>query len=175
MAAVRARVLAVAVMVITVAAIAATGYAVASGSEHAGRATGIVRVDVARLRPGGVVVTGYRYRTRPDEPGAPVLVAETYRHTYLALIGVSTHLGCRVEWVHASGYRRFEHFPQVAFEDPCGGSLFALDGSCIGGPCPRGLDRIGSSLVDAHLQIDLRDRVPGAPRDPSSQLDVVIP
>jgi Rieske Fe-S protein len=43
----------------------------------------------------------------------------------------------------------------IAFEDPCGGSTFALDGRCIGGPCPRDLDRYAVKLVDHTATFDL--------------------
>jgi Rieske Fe-S protein len=59
-----------------------------------------------------------------------------------ALWSRSTHLGCRtVPTRDAASVDR-----ATVFEDPCGGSVFGLDGSCLSGPCPRALDEFTVEL-----------------------------
>src|SRR5262245_26794758 len=48
-----------------------------------------------------------------------------------ALWARSPHLGCRVEPIRKL---QTKSAPGVAFGDPCGGSLFAIDGRCLDGP-----------------------------------------
>ena len=95
----------------------------------------------------------------------PVLVAAQPNGTFNAFLGRSPHLGCRINWV---GDRTVAHFasdvPQVAFEDPCGGAVFALDGTCLGGPCNRGLDRFEIRMIGERATVDLRQLTPGEPR-----------
>jgi hypothetical protein len=52
----------------------------------------------------------------------------------------------------------------MEFQDPCGGSVFALDGDCIGGPCPRNLDRCRVNLRDHVAEIDVNELLKGSPR-----------
>ena len=66
------------------------------------------------------------------------------------------HLGCAVK---PADDVDIPHRDTIAFTDPCDGSQFALDGRCVEGPCPRGLDefrvveRGGVEYFDlAHLQ-----------------------
>jgi Rieske Fe-S protein len=153
------------VVVAAVATIAALG----GGGEHPEPST-IATVNVSRLRPGDVLVTDHFVSLPNQASPAPVFVADTPENVLVALIGRSTHLGCRVQWVHARGYHRFETHPEVAFEDPCGGSLFALNGDCVGGPCPRGLYRLRSTSTGAELRIDLGEIIDGKPRSPDAQL-----
>lgn len=151
------------------ALIAISAAVVALSKGHGSPASGVVTVDVPRVRSGDVVSTSYTASVA-NLHAAPVFVVDVPHEGYVALVGRSTHLGCRVEWVHAAGYRRFENHPDVVFEDPCGGSLFALNGECIGGPCPRGLDRFAVATAGAILRINLRETTTGQPRDPEAQL-----
>jgi Rieske Fe-S protein len=100
-----------------------------------------------------------------------VFVVDVPREGIIALVGRSTHLGCLVKWVHAADYRRFEQHPEVTFEDPCGGSLFALNGDCLGGPCPRGLDRFSATENGTELSVNVSDVNLGRKRNPTAQLD----
>jgi Rieske Fe-S protein len=84
----------------------------------------------------------------------------------MAFLGVSTHLGCRLlapgdPW-YGEGFTRTSL--RYLFEDPCGGSVYALNGDCTGGPCPRGLDRYGVKNVDGNAEIDLKHLMAGPPR-----------
>ncbi len=58
----------------------------------------------------------------------------------LALFMVCTHLGCLYQWQDAQGI----------FRCPCHGSRFSYDGTYIGGPAPRSLDRFVVQAVDAN-------------------------
>ena len=53
---------------------------------------------------------------------------------------VCPHLGCGVDWNEKTG----------KFDCPCHASSFDLDGRCLGGPSPRGLDELD-------LQVEGRD------------------
>jgi Rieske Fe-S protein len=128
---------------------------------------GVAGVDVAGLRPGDVLTTRYTASPTNTETRATVFVVDVPGEGVLALLGRSTHLGCRVEWVHAAGYHRFEQRRDVVFEDPCGGSVFALNGDCVGGPCPRGLDRFSATVGGTQLRIDLTDINPGRTHQPT--------
>ena len=121
--------------------------------------SGVVTLDVRELRPGDVLTTRYTVTK-----GARVFVANVPDEGFVALLGRSTHLGCRVAWVHAPGYKRFGRLPGVAFEDPCGGSQFGLNGACLDGPCPRGLDRFKTTGIGSQLRINLSEIESGAPR-----------
>lgn len=166
---VRARVLVV--LALSAAVLAGTALALwISTSGHRHEASGLVTVKVADLHPGDVLTT--RYTTSvADRQHVPVFVADVPHEGMVALVGISTHLGCRVEWVHAPGYQRFEHHAQVAFEDPCGGSLFALNGDCLGGPCPRGLDRYSATSIGTELRINLNEINLGLNRQPTAVLN----
>ena len=145
--------------------VVATAAVVALSQGNRDRASsGWVAVDVSRLAPGGVETTHYSVLDR-----APVFVVDVRGAGVLALVGRSPHLGCRVEWVAAPGYTRFEKHAAVAFEDPCGGSVFGLDGACLGGPCPRGLDRLATRRTGERLQVNLDDIITG-PRRQDAQL-----
>lgn len=125
---------------------------------------GTVAIDVDRLGPGQVMPV------QSSLPGQPkwsrrVFVVHLRGDRITAFLGRSTHLGCRL-WFHGDS-----HFGEglstvrgIAFQDPCGGSTFALDGDCIGGPCPRGLDRYRVDVRDGTAEIDLNHLLEGAPR-----------
>jgi Rieske Fe-S protein len=65
-----------------------------------------------------------------------------------ALWAKSPQLGCQVQPYNG------KTVAHAVFVDPCGGSHFAIDGSCLDGPCPRGLDgfrilhRAGTDYAD---------------------------
>ena len=52
------------------------------------------------------------------------------------LIGICTHLGCRVRWIPE----------QQGFFCPCHNGAFSKDGKVTGGPPPRPLDRFESKV-----------------------------
>jgi Rieske Fe-S protein len=81
-------------------------------------------------------------------------------------LGISTHLGCRLvtrgDPTFGDGFASSRDM--APFEDPCGGSTYALNGDCVGGPCPRGLDRYHVQITDGTARIDLEQLVPGPAR-----------
>jgi len=97
---------------------------------------------------------------------ARLFIARPTSDDVRAYLAVSTHLGCRLllpshedhgEGFSATSSRSF-------FEDPCGGSLYSLDGKCTSGPCPRGLDGYPVEVRDDHADIDLRHLIRGSAR-----------
>lgn len=57
---------------------------------------------------------------------------------------ICPHLGCRYEWVAAA-----EHF-----YCPCHHSVFALDGTVLGGPAPRPLDTLPIRIEGDELHVE---------------------
>ena len=87
----------------------------------------------------------------------------------LALLGVSTHLGCRVLWPDDPRFGAGAALTdKVEYVDPCGGSVWAKDGTCIGGPCPRGLDRYPVTVKRGTAEFDLTQLQTGPARGTSS-------
>jgi Rieske Fe-S protein len=114
--------------------------------------------------PRGTVMTT-RYTVVAGElRHAPVFVARETDGDLVAFLGRSTHLGCQVALANDPRWPRFRQAPNVAFEDPCGGSVWAVDGDCLGGPCPRGLSTFPLKVTGDTAQIDLSRTVPGKPR-----------
>lgn len=158
----RARMLLVLVLA-SVVAFASVAVLVALQGSRATRA-GAVTVNVSHLGPGQVMPT------EASLPGQPkwsrrIFVVRVPSDGVMAFLARSTHLGCRL-WFrgdphHGQGSFRVRG---VAFRDPCGGSTFALDGDCIGGPCPRGLDRYRVDVRDGKAEIDVEHLFKGPPR-----------
>lgn len=148
-------------IVLTAVAILIAGFAALSALRGDDSSSHATTVDVSGLHPGEVLPVDV---TLPDadQSKARVFVVHPTGRRVTALLGISTHLGCRLLF---RGDQRFgEGFTgldQFVFEDPCGGSTFTLDGRCVGGPCPRDLDRYEVKLVDHTATFDLRDLVRG--------------
>jgi Rieske Fe-S protein len=126
--------------------------------------SGVVAVSLTGLRPGHARAVAV---TLPDEKHtkARIFVVRRPHHQVAAFLGVSTHLGCRLLLPGDPRYGQgFTVTRQLAFEDPCGGSVFALSGDCMGGPCPRGLDRYPLDVRDNIAEVDLNHLVKGAAR-----------
>lgn len=62
---------------------------------------------------------------------------------FAAISNVCTHLGCRVRWIEG----------EEQFFCPCHNGIFGKDGSVIGGPPPRPLDRFETKLENGVLFI----------------------
>ena len=60
---------------------------------------------------------------------------------FIAMSNICTHLGCRVRWIP----------DQEGFYCPCHNGVFAKDGTVVGGPPPRPLDRFVSKVEDGVL------------------------
>lgn len=91
------------------------------------RVTAVGEVQDAWLRLDHVTV-GSCWLVRATE-GAPIRAFST----------ICPHLGCGVDWNDKTG----------KFDCPCHASSFDLEGRCLSGPSPRGLDELEVS-VDAH-------------------------
>ena len=64
-----------------------------------------------------------------------------------------THLGCQYAWNPASGH----------FECPCHGSVYATDGTVLGGPAPRRLDTLPTRIKDGRLSVEWQQFRSGTP------------
>jgi len=62
---------------------------------------------------------------------------------FIVMSNICTHLGCRVRWIPN----------QDGFYCPCHNGVFAKDGTVIGGPPPRPLDRFESKVEEGVLFI----------------------
>jgi len=60
---------------------------------------------------------------------------------YVVMSNVCTHLGCRIRWLAEKN----------SFFCPCHNGAFSKDGSVIGGPPPRSLDRFESKVENDTL------------------------
>lgn len=60
---------------------------------------------------------------------------------FVAMSNICTHLGCRVRWIAEEN----------GFFCPCHNGVFAKDGSVLGGPPPRPLDRFETKVEDGNL------------------------
>lgn len=161
----RGRLLVGVTLFVLVAAVAVFGSTLwRTGQRAAGpNRSGVVMLDVSGMRAGQVktivrpipAVHGTRY---------PVFVVAEKHERFGAFLGRSPHLGCRVSWVGDPIYPRFSDVQQDAFEDPCSGAMFTIDGGCFAGPCARGLDRLHTTLANGTLRIDLNTLIAGAPK-----------
>ena len=126
---------------------------------------GVLTTTIADVGPGHAKAITVEL---PDEhhTRARVFLARPTTDDVRAYLAVSTHLGCRLllpsdedygEGFTATSFRSF-------FEDPCGGSLYSLDGKCTSGPCPRGLDGYAVEVRGDHAEVDLRRLLRGSPR-----------
>ncbi len=57
---------------------------------------------------------------------------------------ICPHLGCQYDWNTSSGH----------FECPCHGSVYALDGTVLGGPAPRRLDTLPTRIEKGELYVE---------------------
>jgi Rieske Fe-S protein len=121
-----------------------------------------VAVDVSSLRRGKVLPVRVELPP-PDGRNVRVFFVRQPGGHVDAFLGVSTHLGCALLIPQDARFGRgFTEGPGMApFQDPCGGSTYSLDGECVGGPCPRGLDRYVVRRTDHTASIDLTRLVAG--------------
>ena len=67
---------------------------------------------------------------------------------------ICPHLGCRYSWDESEGH----------FVCPCHGSVFAINGTVLGGPAPRPLDSLPSKVENGELYIEWEQFEPGISR-----------
>lgn len=109
-----------------------------------------------RLAPGEGVETdclrdssaGHRRLT-----GVVVHLVRSEDDSFRALSGQSTHLGEMVAWLPDF----FWEGQRGWFHEPCHGDTYALDGSRIFGPAPRGLDGFEVRIEDGMVIVDPTD------------------
>jgi Rieske Fe-S protein len=153
------------VLLLTSVAAAALIAAVVALSGSSGHKPGVIAVDVAALKAGQVMPVE---ATLPGQPkwSRRVFVVHLRGDGVDAFLARSTHLGCRLLTRGDDGFGDgLFRLDGIAFEDPCGGSTYALDGDCIGGPCPRGLDRYSVQVRGDTAEIDLNDLLKGPARN----------
>ena len=66
---------------------------------------------------------------------------------------ICPHLGCHYNWNPASGH----------FECPCHGSVYAPDGTVLGGPAPRRLDTLPTKIENGELYVEWKQFKSGTP------------
>lgn len=66
---------------------------------------------------------------------------------------ICPHLGCYYNWNSASG----------RFECPCHGSVYAPDGTVLGGPAPRRLDTLPTKIENGKLYVEWKQFKSGTP------------
>ena len=159
----RARVVLIVSTVVLLAVLGAGAAALFAGTGSGrGYTYGIALDDLPDEQPVGVAV---RLPGLDGPPGRVIFVRDGSSVT--AFSAVDTRTGCEVL---IPGDRDYDELvsprPRTAplLGDNCGGSRWAIDGRCLGGPCPRDLDRYPVEVVDGRATVDVRDRVVGAPR-----------
>lgn len=65
-----------------------------------------------------------------------------------------THLGCGYRWDN----------PERKFKCPCHASVFAIDGSVLGGPAPRPLDRLPVKVENGVVYVIYKEFKAGLPK-----------
>ncbi len=70
-------------------------------------------------------------------------VVKTPSNEVVAFSPICTHLGCSIHWDD----------PTKKFVCPCHNSVFNMDGTVVGGPAPRPLDRFEVKVANNQLQI----------------------
>lgn len=66
---------------------------------------------------------------------------------------ICPHLGCHYDWNPTSGH----------FECPCHGSVYAPDGTVLGGPAPRRLDTLPTKIENGELYVEWKQFKSGTP------------
>ncbi len=166
----RARALAVA-LVVTSGVVGAVALLTVLDSAGPDRPATVVTADISALKNGRVLPVAVTLpstalpSSRSDERAARVLFVRRGGQIN-AFLGVSTHLGCSLlvpgDPKYGEGFNENPDDPKV--EDPCGGSTYALDGRCVGGPCPRDLDRYHVRRSGDTALIDLERLIAGPPK-----------
>lgn len=163
----RARALAVA-LVVTSGVIGVVVLLAVLDSAGPDRPAKLLTADISTLKNGRVMPVAVTLpstalpSSRSDEREARVLFIRRGRQIK-AFLGVSTHLGCSLrvpgDPEYGKGFAEDPNNPKI--EDPCGGSTYGFDGRCIGGPCPRDLDRYHVRRSGDTALIDLEQLIPG--------------
>jgi hypothetical protein len=120
----------------------------------------LVRIDSSSVAEGSfeaTTVTKNVMINGQDYDSVPLLVVRTNGQLHV-LWAQTADAGCPVQPYSGKAVAR------AVFVDTCGGAHFAIDGSCIDGPCPRGLDGFRVLHRNGTDYADLGALVRGAPK-----------
>ncbi len=116
-----------------------------------------VRIDAAALAEGAfsqatidtdVVLDGHEYKQ------VALLITRSAGQVH-ALWAHSTHVGCRVVPYRNQSFVDPSKRADAKFVDPCGNAVWALDGRCLAGDCPHGLDEFAVTVRNGVAYADL--------------------
>ena len=81
---------------------------------------------------------------------------------FVALLTKSPYRGCTIPW-----RPDFEFMGKKGwFRDPCHNDTFAIDGTHVIGPAPRGMDRLPVRVDDGVVRVDVKSTIPGEGASP---------
>jgi hypothetical protein len=125
-------------------------------------ATGNTSVSIGTMHPGSVKT----FTLAIDALGGarwPVFVVDDTSGHLSAFLGRAQGVKCALVSSSQPHYERMLDAAWDAFEDPCGGALFKIDGGCVDGPCTHSLDRFPITRAGTTASIDLDTLIPGRP------------
>lgn len=158
----RARVVLITSTLVLVAVLVA-GAAVLAADTGPGR-TYTYDVALADLPDGRPVGVAVRLPGLDGPPGRVIFVRNG--SSVAALSAVDNRTGCEVLIPGDRDYDGLVYAlwsPDPILGDNCGGSRWAIDGTCLGGPCRRDLDHYPVEIRDGRATVDIRARIAGTP------------
>ena len=90
-----------------------------------------------------IITVSQRDGWRESVAQKPVYVVKDSQGQLKVFSTVCPHLGCEVPW----------NEQKQQFFCPCHGSSFSADGTRLGGPTPRGLDSLDTTVQNGHLMV----------------------
>ncbi len=145
-------------------------------------ASSVVVGRVEDFPPGSVTELGYRLvgdndgavprgsdeERRLERGRSALFLVNTPSDGLIVLWRRDPHLGCTVGALPlAEGVPDMQIAPGTVFFNPCHGEQYALDGTRLWGPAPRGLDRFGVEVrEDGAVVVDVTTYQPGRPASP---------
>ena len=126
---------------------------VVTGSTLALAGVGTIITAVSYLRPNVLFEPATKFKVgRPENIQIGTLLVLPVQRLYVvhaergfvALSAVCTHLGCMTRYLP----------PDKRIVCPCHGSMFDREGTVVGGPAPRPLERRHLEIVDGDLWVD---------------------
>ena len=130
----------------------------AAGSNRAGFLT----VNIAGMRTADIHTIVEPITALQGAPWPLSVVAEPDHHIKV-LLARGPRIQCRIENVPPQDQLSLQGL-KLVFEDPCGAALYTLGGTCMAGPCPRGMDQFPVVVTNGRARIDLNTLEPGPPR-----------
>jgi hypothetical protein len=124
--------------------------------------TGETSVSIGTMHPGSVRT----FSLTIDALGGarwPVFVVDDTSGHLTALLGRAQGVNCPLVSSSQPHYARMFDVAWDAFEDPCGGAVFTIDGGCVDGPCTHSLDQFPITRAGTTASIDLDTLIAGRP------------